>query len=344
MTGKDKIYIAAIAAGSLLITALHFLLFEQEAPFVVLEELYYIPLLVGAIRFGMKGAVGCWLIVTVSYLPFLSGVWTTGALGILDRALHILFSGVFAFLAGFFVDRLKRQQREIEKNRYLSNLGQVAATIVHDLKNPLISILGFAKRISQGKGDVGAAADSIIESAGNMQRIVTNVLDFSKPVKLEFRTQDVRHVLEQLVESCRAKAEERGVGLALEMPDQPLLLTVDAFNLQRALANIVNNAVEASGSGQEVALSLRDKKQHVVISVEDHGSGMDSDTVEHIFFPFYSKKSSGTGLGMAIAKKIIDGHQGSILVKSKQGEGTIVEIELPKENLSGSLKTRGLPR
>ena len=82
---------------------------------MVLEELYFIPLLFGALMFGMKGAILTYLIVSVAYVPFFYGGWATGVLGIVDRALHLLFSGIFAFLAGFFVKRLKWQQRELEK-------------------------------------------------------------------------------------------------------------------------------------------------------------------------------------------------------------------------------------
>jgi len=213
MSDSKRYYAIAIVVFSLLITFLHLMVFEQQAPYTVLEELYYIPLLFGALMFGMKGAILTYLIVSVAYVPFFYGAWATGVIGIVDRALHFLFSGVFAFLAGFFVERLNRQQRELERNRYLSNLGQVAATIVHDLKNPLITIIGFARRMQEGKGNINTAAEAITESAQNMQRIVNDVLDFSKPVQLELKEEDMRNVIEQASEACRAKAEDRGITL-----------------------------------------------------------------------------------------------------------------------------------
>jgi signal transduction histidine kinase len=171
MFERKSYYIIAIATFSLLITFLHFLVFEQLAPHVVLEELYYIPLLFGALMFGLKGAILTYLIVSVAYVPFFYGGWAAGVLGIVDRVLHLLFSGFFSFLAGFFVERLKRQQKETERNRYLANLGLVAETIVHDLKNPLITILGFAKQIQERKGNINTAIEAITESAQNMQKL-----------------------------------------------------------------------------------------------------------------------------------------------------------------------------
>ncbi len=324
-----KYYIIAIGIFLALLTLIHVLILQKLSPRVVLEELYYIPILFGALQFGLKGSLLTWLSASLLYLPFFFGSWSMTLMDFVDRVLHLVFSAVFALLAGLLVERAKRQQKELERNRYLANLGHVAATIVHDLKNPIITILGFARRIREGKGNIDAAAEAITESAQNMQKIVHNVLDFSKPVHLELKEVDLRDVIRQASESCRAKAEENGIKLTVHMPNFPISALADSFNMQRALINIINNAIEASGKGQQVRIALVAKKRFVSITVKDYGSGMDSETIENIFFPFYSKKSSGTGLGMAITKKIIDGHQGRINIKSQTGSGTEVEIELP---------------
>ena len=329
MTDRKHYYKIVIVVLLVLITVLHFLLFEQQAPYVVLEELYYTPLLFGAFMFGMKGAILTYLIVSVAYVPFFYGGWATGVVGIVDRGLHLIFSGFFAFLAGFFVERLKRQQKEVERNRYLSNLGQVAATIVHDLKNPLITILGFARRIREGKGNIDTAAEAIAESAETMQRIMHDVLDFTKPVRMELKEEDMRNIVRQASEACKTKAEEKGVTLVVDAPDIPITQAIDSFTLKRALANIINNAIEASDKGQVVEIAVATKKQSMAITIRDHGSGMDRETLDNIFVPFYSRKSSGTGLGMAIAKKIIDGHRGRILIESQPGKGTELTVEMP---------------
>ena len=331
MTDRKHYYKIVIVVLSVLITVLHFLLFEQQAPYVVLEELYYIPLLFGALMFGMKGAILTYLVVSVAYVPFFYGGWATGVVGIVDRGLHLIFSGFFAFLAGFFVERLKRQQKEVERNRYLSNLGQVAATIVHDLKNPLITILGFARRIREGKGNIDTAAEAIAESAETMQRIMHDVLDFAKPVRMESKEEDMRNIVRQASEACKTKAEEKGVTLVVDAPDIPITQAIDSFTLKRALANIINNAIEASDKGQVVEIAVATKKQSMAIMIRDHGSGMDRETLDNIFVPFYSRKSSGTGLGMAIVKKIIDGHRGRLLIESQPGKGTEVTVEMPYE-------------
>jgi len=312
-----------------MITYLHMSIFQEQSPYIVLEELYYIPLLLGALFFGLKGAFLTYLFVSAFYLPYFFGSWATTFLSLFDRLLHLLFSGIFASLAGFLVDRHRRHQKQSEIDRYLAGLGQAAATIVHDLKNPLISILGFAKRIREGKGDISAATEVIEESAQNMQRIVDGVLDFAKPIRLELKKEDIHRVIQRACDSCKIKAEERDVILSADVPTDPVNIEIDSFNLQRAIINLINNAIEASPKGQHVIIRTETEKNHVAVKVKDFGSGMDRETLENIFVPFYSKKNTGTGLGMTIVKKIVDGHHGKIQAKSQPGLGTEVIIELP---------------
>jgi signal transduction histidine kinase len=148
---------------------------------------------------------------------------------------------------------------------------------------------------------------------------------------MESKEEDMRSIVRQASEACKAKAEEKGVTLVVDAPDMPITLAIDSFKLQRALANIINNAIEASDQGQDVEIVVENKKRSIAITIRDHGSGMDRETLDNIFVPFYSRKSSGTGLGMAIAKKIIDGHWGRILIESQIGKGTKVTVEMPRE-------------
>lgn len=326
-----KYYIAVIVITASLITFLHLSIFQKHSPHIVLEELYYIPLLFGALFFGLKGAILTYLFASLLYLPFFFGDWTTSFLSLVNRLLHILFSGVFSILAGYLVDRERRYKKELEKEQYLAGIGQVATTIVHDLKNPLIVILGFAKRIRSGKGNIDRAAQTIIESAENMQKIVHDVLDFSKPVKLELKEEDFGSIVRKACDYCKSKADEKGVTLSVDMPNHTVKNLIDGFAMQRALVNLINNGIEASARGQLVTVFVKTDSQYQTICIKDVGSGMDRETIKSIFTPFYSKKSKGTGLGMAIAKKIIEGHQGKIHINSHPGKGTEITIELPTD-------------
>lgn len=329
MRNKTTYYVIIIVVSTLLITYLHHSFFRDQSPHIVLEELYYIPLLFGGLTFGLKGALLTYLFVSAFYVPYFFGDWAMTFLDLLDRFLHLLFSAIFVILAGFLIDREKRSQKRSEIDRYLAGLGQAAAAIVHDLKNPLITILGFARRIEAGKTNMDTAIQTIIGSAENMQKIVNGALDFAKPMQLDLREEDVVKIVRQACDACRTKAEERGVTLTLDFPGQPIITRMDGLQMQRAVINLIDNSIEASRKGQSVILTTRSDKNRVMIHVKDHGSGMDQETLENIFIPFYSKKNRGTGIGMAIVKKIVEGHHGEIQVKSRPGLGTEVTIELP---------------
>ncbi|HDH34696.1 MAG TPA: HAMP domain-containing histidine kinase [Nitrospirae bacterium] len=164
-----------------------------------------------------------------------------------------------------------------------------------------------------------------------MEKIVHDVLDFSKPHNMDFRETGITDVINEVLEYCKMKADEKEVVLSVYLPDEISTISIDRSHLLRALINLVNNAIEASDKTGVVDVMAEFEKDSLVIRIKDHGAGMDKETLENIFIPFYTKKSSGTGLGMAIAKKIIEGHKGKIIINSKQGSGTEVIINMPRD-------------
>ncbi len=336
MSNRNKYSVAVISALTILISYLHYsTVVSIHALLGIYAELYYIPVLLGALFFGLRGAIGAFIFVLVLYLPYvflnLTGTFLS------ERLLALFFIGMFAVLTGAFIDRERRYRKQSERDRYLMGLGQAATMIVHDLKNPLITIIGFAKRIVEKKENNDTAAEVIIESAEVMQKIVFDVLDFAKPIVLEIKAQDIRDIVKKSCEACKLKADENGTLLTLDLPSQSVMAEVDDFRVERALSNLINNAIEASGKGQHVRISMSPEKTHLLIRIQDDGPGMDRETLENIFIPYYTKKSSGSGLGMPIAKKIIEGHKGKILIDSKPGRGTKVGVYLPKVSSPGNI-------
>lgn len=321
--------ILAIVILTVLIMYLHFGTIRQFPARIVLEELYYIPLLLGVFRFGIKGSIVTWLFVSAAYLPFFFGNWTTTFPEFMDRVLHLVFTGVFAAVAYFLADRERNKSNQAERERYLAGIGQVATVIVHDLKNPLISIMGFARRIREGKGDIALGARTIEESAQSMQKIVNSVLDFAKPLQLDLKDVDIRNPIHRAAESCRTKAEEKGVTLSMHLPPAPMIITIDGFHLERALVNLIDNAVDASPRGAPVSITATIERSKITITIKDQGAGMNRETMSNLFMPFYTTKNKGTGLGMPISKKIIEAHTGTLEIKSGQGTGTEAKILLP---------------
>jgi signal transduction histidine kinase len=330
MSSRKRYIIWFIVVSNLLIAYLQLSVIpEIQALHHVYTELHYIPLLVGAVAFGMRGAVLTFLLTTTFYLTYVFASWTGAPVSIVETSVHLLVSGAFAVLAGFLVDREKRQRQQLKRQRSLAGLGQAVAAVVHDLKNPVITILAFVRRVREGKGDLETAMKMINDSAQNMERAVRGILDFAKPINVTAEKQDVRGLVERVCELCRAKAEEGGVRLIKDLPVKPVVVAMDAFCMERALTNLVNNAIEASNKGQSVEIRVLTDSEKAAIMITDHGQGMDGETLENTFTPFYSKKSAGTGLGMAVAKKIIEEHEGEIAIISELGVGTEITVTLP---------------
>ncbi|RJQ18644.1 MAG: sensor histidine kinase [Nitrospiraceae bacterium] len=327
---RKRYYAAVIIVFTLLITSLQYSTIPRiQSLHDLYMEFYYVPIFLGALVFGLKGAVWTYFLVFVLYLPFIFLSWTGFFIAEANKFVHLLLQGLFAITAGYLIDRDKRRVEQLEREMYLAHIGKVATTIVHDLKNPLITVLGFARRLQEGKGDPGRDMQAIIDSAQDMQKIVYDVIDFAKPVRLEMKEEDIGNLIRRACGSCRTKAERWGVVILTELPSDTVSIPIDGFNFERAIVNIINNAIEASVREQAITVSAAAGRKYLTIKIRDNGSGMDRETIEHIFIPFYTKKQWGTGLGMSIAKKVIEGHQGSIRINSHPGRGTEVIIKLP---------------
>jgi signal transduction histidine kinase len=332
VTNHRGYYAIAIIAISLFTTYLHYSTFPGDvAHHEIYRELYYVPVFMGALAFGLKGALLSYLLVLALYAPYVFISWTGNMASEASKALHLLLQGILALFAGRLIDRDRRHREQLQKERYLSGIGQAATAIVHDLRNPLVTVLGFARRIQEGKGNLDGNIQEIIDSAHSMQRIVNDVLDFARPIRLELREEDLRHVVSRACHVCRINADQEGVTISCDLPPGPVRAVIDRFQMERAITNFLSNAVEASRKGQTVIVRMEPSGSRVILTVRDHGSGMDSETLENVFIPFYTKKSNGTGLGMAIAKRIVDSHRGTIEIKSKRGEGTEVKVALPQK-------------
>jgi len=326
---RTPVKVAIIVIATALVDYLNLVAIRGQSTHVVLDELYYLPMLLGVVWFGLKGGIATYLLVTVSYLPFLTGAFTATVPRLIDRLLHLVATAAFVIIAGLIAERDRKRHEQAEQDRYFAGIGQASTVIVHDLKNPLISIQGFARRILQGKGDTGQAARVIMDSALTMQRIVNDVLEFARPIRLDLVATDVSQCIRQACDSCLIKSEEHGVTLTAQLPPDPVTRDIDSYMFQRALVNLINNAVEASPSGEEVSVSAAMVRHDLWITIRDQGSCMERETLDNPFTLTYTTKTEGTGFGVPIAKKIIEAHGGRIRIESRKGWGTEVVIELP---------------
>ena len=226
------------------------------------------------------------------------------------------------------------QQRLIQQEK-LASLGQMAAGVAHEIRNPLGGIK-MAMGVLQGSGGGDALTGEMVgtmrSGIAEIESIISDLLDYAREPRLERQPYDLERILRQVVQGLEPEARGRGVEIALEMPPDAVVALVDGQRIRQVFTNVLRNAMEAAdrrpGARVDVrGAPVRDGK--VVIEVVDNGVGMASEAREKLFLPFFTTKPTGTGLGLAIVKKIVDLHGGEVRVDSAPGRGTRVGIALP---------------
>lgn len=236
-------------------------------------------------------------------------------------------------------DSIARFQREAAQKERLSSLGRLSTVVAHEIRNPLMIIktaLRALKAPHATPDDVTAAAADIEGEVVRLNRIVTEVLDFAKPIKFDLARTD----LNALCADCARATESDAGGVRVRLDLDPALpsVTTDAERLRLALVNILTNArhavdgagPEAAGNGMApITLTTRRSGGRASIQIRDTGPGIAPDDLPRIFDPFFTTRRTGTGLGLAITRNIVEGLGGTIVVTSQIGRGTEVTVELP---------------
>jgi len=228
------------------------------------------------------------------------------------------------------VEKLKKQ-----KNRHdrLNELGKMAATVAHEIKNPLGAIRGYASLLSKDLEDSGKLkekADYILEATRSLERVVNSILHYSRPLQVEKSTYDLCKIIKELVRSIKIDTSfSTDVEIVVHLPIKSLEVLIDQDLIRLCLLNILANAYQAIEDKGQVEICLLQRNDGCVLSISDTGKGMSEKQMEHIFSPFFTTKQEGNGLGLSEAFRIIQEHKGTIDVSSKVGVGSTFNIYLP---------------
>lgn len=244
---------------------------------------------------------------------------------------------------------IRSLQRQLRQHERLSALGNLAAGLAHEIRNPLSSIRGYATYLTERlRGDpLGhATGQTLIEETERLNRVLSDLLSLARPRDLARAPVSLGAVLSRVVAVATPDASEKGVRLRLSLPEGGAdTAEVDADRLMQAVLNLVINAIQATDAGGEVEVALaRGRGQEPAqdcwrISVRDTGCGMSAATAAQIFTPYFSTKADGTGLGLSIARQIVEQHGGEISAGSLPGRGTTMTILLPDGN-GGACRAR----
>ena len=229
-------------------------------------------------------------------------------------------------------------ERRLEKAERLSALGQLAAGVAHEIRNPLNAISMASQRLKRDCTFADEEKDREFQMLSGVIRdeirrlngIIEEFLSFSKTRRLELRNYPVTEVLHKIVNLISEEAKSKGITIKTNGFETQEIMPMDMDKLQQALLNFVKNAMESITDGGEITIALNKKdKSHVFITISDTGCGISPEEMEQIFNPEYTTKEKGLGLGLALAHEIIRGHGGEIQIFSKPQLGTTFEIMLP---------------
>jgi PAS domain S-box-containing protein len=237
-----------------------------------------------------------------------------------------------------FVDVTEAEvaQMELLRNRALSAVGQMTAQVAHEIRNPLGSIdlaLKLLKRRSLVESDEAREVVVAIEnSVGHLGTIVTELLEFSRPKELNRGPVNLNSLLDGILPMIADRSKSKNIRIEKQYDCDLPEASYDPAELRKLFINLIINAIDASDAGAVIQLRTdRDGPGNVVVEVVDNGCGMDAETIRRLYEPFFTTKSRGTGLGMAIARKITELHRGDLRVRSKKGSGTTMTVRLPLE-------------
>jgi two-component system sensor histidine kinase HydH len=236
------------------------------------------------------------------------------------------------------LETIRTTQDQLMQSEKLKALGEMAAKIAHEIKNPLTAIGGFARRIASPKPGRGTPpveryARIILKEVERLERIINETLYFSREMVPTFRVVNLNNEIREALSMFREELEEARITTVIDLlPDLPVI-SVDPDQLRQVLWNLVSNAIQAMGGSGTLTvatrLALPEEGIGVVFQVSDTGGGISHDVVHNIFNPFFTTKAKGTGLGLPIVHAIVEKHGGTIHLDNREGVGVTFSVFLP---------------
>jgi signal transduction histidine kinase len=248
--------------------------------------------------------------------------------------LHRLMGGVVEEIENV-VQRLQQREREVLRAEQLAAVGQVAAGVAHELRNPLTSVKMLVQSALEGDAAAGLALEDlrIIEhEVRRMETCIQTFLDFARPPASERRRCDLVPVVRRALALAEVRARRQHVTLAADLPPGPVELNIDAAQVQQVLLNLLLNALDALPQGGAVRVEIRPstpQEPAVAVRVRDTGPGIAPRIRERLFEPFVSSKETGLGLGLSISRRLVEAHGGTIFGENAPGGGALFAFTLP---------------
>lgn len=231
----------------------------------------------------------------------------------------------------------KKLEEKLREAEHLSQIGQLASGMAHEIRNPLnfINLTIDHLRIECEPGDSGGKAEfeelvsNIKAEISRLNRLLGNFLDYGKPIKLNLQTVFLEDIIKEAISIADCNIREQKIELNTDFSKNMPLLNLDKEQIKACILNVVLNAIQAMPSGGRLFISASVSGGFVSLRIKDTGEGIREEDIDKVFNPYFTTKTAGIGLGLAITKRIIEEHKGRIDIESSYGNGAIVSIEFP---------------
>ncbi len=314
-----------------------------------LRRLYYIPIILAAYRFRLKGGLISSILCGVLYAPHLL-LYLSFQFEVINQFMEIILFIVVGTTTGILaqaeynkriqlseqLQKLREMEEEVRVADRLAAVGQLATGIAHEIRNPLGIIKAAAQLARDEKVDnpeINESVAVILSEVERANQVVTQLLNFARPAPVKFTLVDLKSLGNEVVNIVGQYAAQHKVKLAFHFSEHPLYISADSELIEQALVNLMMNAVQASSADGKIDLKIHETNStHAAIEIVDEGSGIPEENLSRIFDPFFTTRKHGTGLGLAIVHRIVRDHGGSIKVRNNPDRGTTITLCLPLIN------------
>jgi len=317
-----------------------------------------VPLITAAPAFSLLGTLAATAVACGGYLSFLALInWEREYIPPEDKR-ELIFRVLTVALLGFLANRLAESSRAearraqaaadqlaeanrqlieaeaaVRRTERLAAIGQMSAGLAHELRNPLGTIKTSAEMLTRSVGSEGAVAKEMAEfissEVDRTNTLVTRFLDFARPLAVRPQLGDITQVIDRAVADVERHPSAEHVSIYRNYSPDVGPFSFDPDLMERVFYNLLVNAAQASPPRSSVTVKTHLEDDTVEVSIIDRGSGIDPKHLESIFNPFFTTKTQGVGLGLAIVSRIVDEHGGRIAVESEPGAGSVFRISLP---------------
>jgi hypothetical protein len=235
------------------------------------------------------------------------------------------------------IERLHRTQ--MSRAEHMATLGEMATGLAHEIRNPLAGIAGVIEIVGRDLPSSSAARavlKDVRQEIARINRIVSDLLQTARPHPPKVRKSDLNTTVEHAVMLGRQQALSKSIEIALRKDPSLPEVEHDSDQIHQVLLNLLLNSLQAIDTNGRVAVTVERQGDKAIIEVADNGRGIPADSLPNIFRPFYTTKGEGTGLGLSLARRIVEDHHGRIDVTSTVGKGTTFSVVLPLQRTPGS--------